>query len=114
MFPIWYTVLTCSWTLASYFFLTVFALQTLYQAIPVLLMLLIGLPARIIQLVKIEFFSVGYLIAFVGLLFAAALVLAIRKVGSERVVFAQLFEMHRHKESLRDLLSNYPEGVLIA
>ena len=114
MFPTWYLVLIFSWILASYFFLTIFSLQTLYEAIPILLILLIALPLRLIPLVDFADVSAGYIVCFVGLTFFVAILITVFVVGSERRVFKQLFEMHRQKECFRKVLSSYPEGVLIA
>ena len=47
IFPNSYLLITAGWVLASYFFLTVLSFQTLYQAVPILLILLAGLPMEL-------------------------------------------------------------------
>jgi len=82
--------------------------------VPILLVLLVGLPARLYLLIEVEQISFGYLGSFVALTFVVALMIAIDVVSSSKLVFKQLFEMHRQKECFRTILSSFPEGVLIA
>ena len=49
-----YMLITACWTFSSIFFLTVLTFQTLYQACPILTILLIGLPLRLFLLVNTE------------------------------------------------------------
>ena len=51
VFPTWYLVMTAAWIFASFFFLTVLTFQTLFQALPILLVLFIGLPIRLVWLI---------------------------------------------------------------
>ena len=58
--PIWYVVMIAIWLFCSIFFLTVLLFRSLYQAIPILLTLLIGLPARLIGLLESSVDSIPY------------------------------------------------------
>jgi len=114
VFPIWYLVLTSIWVFASYYFLTVLTFQTLFQAVPILIALLIGLPLRLYLLIDVDSVPVGYLVAFGILAFCVAVMISIDVVSLSKLVFKQLFEMHRQKECFRTILSSFPEGVMIA
>ena len=107
-------MVTAMWIFASYFFLTVLSFQSLFVALPVLILLLVGLPLRLYLLVDVEHVAYGYLAAFLLLTFAIAIMISIDVVSSAKLVFKQLFEMHRQKECFRTILSSFPEGVLIA
>ena len=48
--PAWYSGLLCVWLFSSIYFLTLEVIQTLYQAVPIFILLLIGLPIRIVIL----------------------------------------------------------------
>lgn len=109
-----YMVISASWIFASYFFLTVMTFQTLFQAFPILLVLLIGLPLRLYNLIDVGEIPMGYLVAFGVLSFVIAVMTSIDIVSSGKQVFSQLFEMHRQKECFRTIMSSFPEGVLIA
>lgn len=80
---------------ASYFFLTVTTFQTLFQAFPILLALLVGLPMRLYALCPFEHVPYGYFIAYGVLALAIAVTISIDFVSSAKLVFTQLFEMHR-------------------
>jgi len=112
--PAWYLVLTSSWLLASVFFLTVLSFHNLFQAGPVLLVLLFGLPARLYFLIDTQQTPYGFLTCFILLTLAIAVMISIEVVSSAKLVFKQLFEMHRQKECFRTILSSFPEGVLIS
>ena len=114
VFPFWYLFITSSWVFASYFFLTVLSFQTLYQAVPILLILLVGLPLRMYLLVDVTDVPYGFLTAFIVLSFAISIMISIDVVSSAKLVFKQLFEMHRQKECFRTIMSSFPEGVMIA
>ena len=45
---------------------------------------------------------------------AIAITISIDIVSSSKLVFKQMFEMHRQKECFRTIMSSFPEGVLIA
>lgn len=107
-------LVTTAWVFASYFFLTVLSFQTLFQAFPILLVLLIGLPVRLYMLIEVDQVPYGYLIAFGLLTLCVAIMISIDVVSSAKLVFKQLFEMHRQKECFRTILSSFPEGVMIA
>lgn len=114
IFPSWYLVISASWIFASFFFLTVLTFQTLFQAFPILVVLLIALPVRLYSLIDVDYVPYGYLVAFGVLSLAIAVMISIDIVSSAKLVFTQLFEMHRQKECFRTILSSFPEGVLIA
>ena len=48
--PAWYSGLLCVWLFSSIYFLTLEVIQTLYQAVPIFILLLVGLPIRIVIL----------------------------------------------------------------
>jgi len=87
VFPIWYLLISAAWVFASYFFLTVLSFQTLYQAVPILLILLVGLPLRLYLLIDVEYIPYGYLAVFVVLTFAIAVMISIDVVSSAKLVF---------------------------
>ena len=100
--------------LASIFFLTVLSFQSLYQAIPLLVILLVGLPLRLYGLINVENIPYGYLSVFGVLTLAVGILISIDVVSSAKLVFKQLFEMHRQKECFKTIMSSFPEGVMIA
>jgi hypothetical protein len=65
-------------------------------------------------LIKVEHLSYGYLAVFAVLTLTIAIMISIDVVSSAKLVFKQLFEMHRQKECFKTILSSFPEGVLIA
>ena len=82
--PVWYSVLLCIWLFSSIYFLTLEVLQTLYQAVPIFVLLLIGLPARMVATLHAEFQqseSYVYLALFSVLSIVACLNLTIGWVG---------------------------------
>lgn len=79
-----------------------------------MLVLLIGLPVRLYMLIEVDDIPFGYLVLFGVLTFAVAIMISIDVVSSAKLVFKQLFEMHRQKECFRTIMSSFPEGVMIA
>ncbi len=79
-----------------------------------MLVLLIGLPVRLYMLIEVDEIPFGYLVLFGLLTFAVAIMISIDVVSSAKLVFKQLFEMHRQKECFRTIMSSFPEGVMIA
>lgn len=69
---------------------------------------------RLYALIDVDYIPYGYLIAFGVLSMAIAIAISIDIVSSAKMVFTQLFEMHRQKECFRSILSSFPEGVLIS
>lgn len=114
IFPLWYLLISGVWLFASYYFLTVISFQNLFQACPILLILLIGLPLRLYLLIDVVKVPYGWLSLFIFLSFAIAIMISIDIVSSSKLVFKQLFEMHRQKECFRTIMSSFPEGVMIA
>ena len=84
--PIWYSGLICIWIFCSIYFLTIEVVQSLYQAIPVFLLLFIGLPTRIVLLHQGSFDlgSYIYLALFVTLSIVACINLTIAWVGGRQ------------------------------
>ena len=80
-------MVTAMWIFASYFFLTVLSFQSLFVALPVLILLLVGLPLRLYLLVDVEHVAYGYLAAFLLLTFAIAIMISIDVVSSAKLVF---------------------------
>lgn len=95
VFPSWYLILTAAWVFSSYFFLTVLAFQTLFQAFPILLVLLLGLPLRLYLLLDVDHIPYGYLSVFGVLAFFVAVLISIDVVSLSKIAFKQLYEMHR-------------------
>ena len=77
-------------------------------------MLLVGIPLRLYPLLEGDFIPLPYLVLYALLGFAIAIAMSIDVVSSAKLVFKQLFEMHRQKECFRTILSSFPEGVMIA
>lgn len=87
IFPNSYLFITTAWLIASYFFFTVLSFQTLYQAIPILVILLLGHPLRLYILIKVEHIPYGYLAVFAVLALAIAIMISIDVVSSAKLVF---------------------------
>ncbi len=66
------------------------------------------------MLIEVDEIPFGYLVLFGLLTFAVAIMISIDVVSSAKLVFKQLFEMHRQKECFRTIMSSFPEGVMIA
>ena len=77
--PFWYTSLNATWLICSIFLLTMELIQTLYQAIPIFLILLIGLPLRVLLLHNDLSFDLKAASVYVGL-FALLGILACTKI----------------------------------
>lgn len=81
---------------------------------PILVALLVGLPVRLFLLIDTDRVPVVYLTMFGILSMCIAIAISVDVVSSSKLVFKQLFEMHRQKECFRTIMSSFPEGVMIA
>ena len=114
--PTWYIVLITVWLSCSLFFLTVLSLQTLFQAVPILLTMLICLPIRLYTLLanSVESVPFGYLSVFILLGLLTAFTFTIDVVSDKKRALSRLTEVEKEKECFRATLSSFPEGVMIA
>lgn len=114
--PTWYIVLITVWLSCSLFFLTVLSLQTLFQAVPILLTMLICLPIRLYALLanSVESVPFGYLSVFILLGLLTAFTFTIDVVSDKKRALSRLTEVEKEKECFRATLSSFPEGVMIA
>ena len=85
--PAWYSGLLCVWLFSSIYFLTLEVIQTLYQAVPIFILLLVGLPIRIVILHS-DLVQSGttyvYLLFYIVLSIVACLNLTIGWIGGRQ------------------------------
>lgn len=113
--PSWYIGMISVWLFGSIFFLTILPLQTLYQAIPIFSILFLCLPARIFHLVASSIDSVPYpyLSVYVILGLVVCIHNTIDVIGTRQNAFNQVNVAKKECDQFRDLLSSFPEGIMI-
>ena len=113
--PVWYTVMISVWLFCTIFFQTILPLQTLYQAIPLFLVLLICLPTRIFILLasSVDSAPVVLICLYVILGLLVCVNFTIDVVGTRQCAQNEAAVAKKECDQFRTMFNTFPEAVMI-